>query len=79
MKAPTYLHSLLTPVRKPLLLRSSSSDLSFFPEINSNIGTRDFSVAAPTLWDKLHFSVISVEKIKYYYYYYEPLVMFLTI
>ena len=45
------LHSLLTPVRKPLQLRSSSSDLLFDPKCNTSIETRALAVGAPTLWN----------------------------
>ena len=32
-KQPSYLHSLLTPVRKPVQLRSSSSDIRLVPKV----------------------------------------------
>ena len=33
---------------------SSSSDLRFVPTVETNIGIRAFSVAAPTLWNGIH-------------------------
>ena len=48
---PAYLHSLLTPARKARQLRSSTSHLLFNPRIKTSIGTRAFSIAAPTLWN----------------------------
>ena len=33
----------------------------FAPRVNTNIGTRTFSVAAPTLWNMLPSSIRSVE------------------
>ena len=62
-KQPSYLHTLLTPIRKPIQLRSSTSDLLFVPKVNTNMGTRAFAVGAPTLWNMLHSSVKSVENI----------------
>ncbi len=62
-RQPSYLHSLFIPVRKPIQLRSSSSDLLFVPRVNTNIGTRAFSVAAPTLWNMLPLIVRSVKNI----------------
>ena len=35
-KQPSYLHSLLTPVRTFVQLRLSSSDLLFVPKVNTN-------------------------------------------
>ena len=52
-KQPSYLHTLLTPIRKPIQLRSSTSDLLFVPKVNTNMGTRAFAVGAPTLWNML--------------------------
>ena len=60
---PSYLHTLLTPIRKPIQLRSSTSDLLFVPKVNTNMGTRAFAVGAPTLWNMLPSSVKSVENI----------------
>ena len=60
---PPYLHSFLTPVRKPVQLQLSSSDLLFVPKDNISIGTGAFSVAASTLWNMLSSSVKSVENI----------------
>ena len=58
------MHSLLTPVRKHVQLRSSSSGLYFVPKVNNSIGTRAFVVGAPTLaWKKLPASVKLVENI----------------
>ena len=62
-KQPSYLDSLLTPVRKPVQLRSSCSDLLFVPKVSTNIGTRDFAVGVSTLWNMLPSSVKSVENI----------------
>ena len=62
-KQPSYLHTLLTPIRKPIQLRSSTSDLLFVPKVNTNMGTRAFAVGAPTLWNMLPSSVKSVENI----------------
>ena len=62
-KRPSYLYSLLSPERKPVQLRSSSSDLPFITKVNTNIGTRLVAVGAPTLWNMLPSSVNSVENI----------------
>ena len=62
-KQLSYLYSLLTPVRKPVQLRTSGSDLLFVPKVNTSIGTRVFAVGAPTLWNMLPSSVKSVENI----------------
>ena len=48
-RQPAYLHSLLTPARRPRQRRSSNSNLLFVPSVKTNVGTRAFSVAAPTL------------------------------
>ena len=47
----SYLHSLLTPIKKPTQHRSSGSVLHFTPIVNTNIGSRFFSVAV------LHFGI----------------------
>jgi len=44
-KQPSYFHSLLTPVRKPVQLRSSSYNLLFVPKVNTIIETRAFAVS----------------------------------
>ena len=62
-KQPSCLHTLLTPISKPIQLRSSTSDLLFVPKVNTNMGTRAFAVGAPTLWNMLPSSVKSVENI----------------
>ena len=41
----SYLHSLLTRIRKPTQHRPSGSVLHFTPIVNTNIGSRFFSVA----------------------------------
>ena len=38
----SYLHLLLTPIRKPMQHRSSGSVLHFTPTVNTNIGSRFF-------------------------------------
>ena len=38
-------NSLHTPVRKPILFRSSGFHLRLVPKVSTNIGTRAFSVA----------------------------------
>ena len=48
-----YLHSLLTQAKQPRQLRSSNSNLLLVPSVKTNVGTRAFSVAAPTLWNSL--------------------------
>ena len=62
-KQPAYLHSLLTPARQPKQLRSSNSNLLFIPSVKTNVGTRGFSVASPTLWNSVPVSVKSVGNI----------------
>ena len=57
---PAYLHSLLTPVRQPRQLRSCNSNLLSVPSVKTNVGTRAFSDAVPTLWNSLPISVKSV-------------------
>ena len=59
-KQPAYLHSLLTPARQPRQFRSSNSNLFFFPSVKSNVETRAFLLAAPTLWNSLPVNVKSV-------------------
>ena len=59
-KQPSYLHPLLTPVRKPAQLRWSRSDHHVVPKTNTNIA---FAVGAPALWNMLHSSAESVENI----------------
>ena len=59
-KQPAYLHSLLTLTRQPRQLQSSNFNPLFF---QTNVGTRAFSVAAPTLWNSLPVSVKSVGNI----------------
>ena len=58
-----YLHSLLTHVRKPSQLRSSSSDILFVAKVNTSIGSRAFAVHEPSALDMLPSSVESVEDI----------------
>ena len=53
---PSHLHYLLTPVRKPVQLRSAISDKFFVPKVNTNIVIRAFIVGAPTIWNMLHSS-----------------------
>ena len=62
-KQPPYLYSLLTPVIKLVQLRSSNSVILCIPKVNTNIETRTFSAATPTLWNMLPSSVRSVENI----------------
>ena len=62
-KQPAYLHSLLTPARQPRHLRTSNSNLLFVPSVKTNVGTRAFSVATPTLWNSVPVSVKSVGNI----------------
>ena len=52
-KQPAFLHSLLTAARQPRQLQSSNSNLLFAPSVKTNVGTRAFSVVAPTLWNSL--------------------------
>ena len=40
-----------------------NSNLPFVPSVKANVGTRAFSVAAPTLWNSLRVSVKSVGNI----------------
>ena len=62
-KEPAYLHLLLTLPRQPRQLRSSNSYLLFIASVKTNVGTRAFSVAAPTLWNSVPVSVKSVGNI----------------
>ena len=48
---------MLTPARQPRQLRSSNSNLLFVLSVKTNVGTRAFSRAAPTLWNSLPVSV----------------------
>ena len=54
---------LLTPSRQPRQLRSFNSNLLFVPSVKTNVGTRAFSIAAPTLWNSLPVNVKSVGNI----------------
>ena len=58
---PVYLNSQLIPAKQPRQLPSSNSNLLFVPSVKTNVGTRAFSVAAPTLWSSLPVNVKSVE------------------
>ena len=60
---PTDLRYMLTPVRTPVQLRSSSSGKGFVPKVSTNIGTRAFAVGTPTLWTVLPLRGKSVEGI----------------
>ncbi|KAK2182808.1 hypothetical protein NP493_335g03056 [Ridgeia piscesae] len=62
-KQPSYLHSLLNPVRKPVELRSFSLDLRFIPKVNTSIGSRAFAVGASTLCNMLPSIVLNKLKI----------------
>ena len=62
-KQPAFLHSLLTPARQPIQLRSSNYNLLFVPSVYKNVGTKAFSVAASALWNSLPVSVKSVGNI----------------
>ena len=55
------MYLLLIPVRKPIQIRSSSSNLRFGPSVNANIEPRDFCVVVRTFWDRLPCSLRSVE------------------
>ena len=65
LPASQNIHSLLTPARKPVQLRSPSSDLLFAPKVNTStcIATRAFAVDATTLWNVPPSIVKSVENI----------------
>ena len=56
---PAYLHAMLTPARNSRQLRSTSSNPLYIPRVKTNAGTRDFSVAAPEVWNYRHVSVKS--------------------
>ena len=58
-KQTTYLNSMLTPARNSRELRSTSSNPLYIPRVKTKAGTRDCSVAAPTLWNSLPVSVKS--------------------
>ena len=60
-KQLSHLHSLLIPVRKPVQLRSSSSDLLVSPKVNTSIGTRAIAAGSPTPWNMLPSSATTVE------------------
>ena len=51
-------------VRHPRQLRSSNSNLRFVPRVKTNVRTKAFSAAAPTLWNSLPVSVKSVGNIR---------------
>ena len=57
------IHAPLTPVRKPIQLRSYNSDLLFVSKVYINICIRAYYVAASILWNMLPFGVRSVETI----------------
>ena len=52
-KSPAYLSDLLTPYRPARHLRSTSQHLLSVPRINSAIGRRSFTYAAPVVWNSL--------------------------
>ena len=47
----SYLHSLLTLIRKPTQHRLSGSVLNFTPIVNKNIGSRFFFCVCISLWN----------------------------
>ena len=49
----SYLFSVLSPVPKPRVLRSSDFHLFSVPRIKTHAETRAFSVTVPTLWNSL--------------------------
>ena len=59
-KQPSYIHSLFTAGRKRVLLCSSTFDLLVVPNGSTNIGTRAFSIVAPTFWNMFPSSVRSL-------------------
>ena len=58
---------MLTPVRTPVQLRSSSSNLFFVPKVNASIGAKAFAMGAPTL-EYFPSGVKSVENIAKFLY-----------
>jgi len=50
---PSYLHQLIHLYTPPRSLRSSSQNLLLLPRINSELGRRSFSFAAPFIWNSL--------------------------
>ena len=57
--SPSYLSGLLTPVHSHRNLRSNNKFLLSVPRINSAIGQRVFSYAAPSLWNSLPLEIRS--------------------
>ena len=60
---PAYQNSMLTPARNSRQLRLTSSNPLYIPRVKTKAGTRDFSVAAPTVWNSLPVSVKSESSI----------------
>ena len=58
-KQPAYLNSMLTPTRNSRQLRLISGNPLYIPRVKTKAGTRDFSVAAPTVWNALPATVKS--------------------
>ena len=58
-KQPAYLNSMLTPTRNSRQLRLTSSNPLYIPRVKTKAGTRDFSVAAPAVWNALPATVKS--------------------
>ena len=48
----SYLHSLLTSIRKPMQHRSSGCVLHFTPTVNTNMGNRCFFCDCITRWNR---------------------------
>ena len=48
----SYLHSLLTSIRKPMQHRSSGCVLHFTPTVNTNMGNRCFFCECITRWNR---------------------------
>ena len=56
---PAYKNVMLTPARNPRQLRSTRSNPLYIPWVKTKVGTRAFSVAAPTVWNSLPASIKS--------------------
>ena len=56
-RTPSYLSNLLLPYTPVRSLRSSDRDLLVQPSVSTVIGSRAFSVAAPTIWNKLPITI----------------------
>ena len=65
-EAPAYISEMLTPYTPPKTLRSTNTSLLTVPTTHTKHGDREFSCAAPRLWNEL---AISINKLSLHFYF----------